>query len=55
MSKVRVLHVPSFRQFADILTKGLPSPVFLDFRSSLNVRHTPVVTAGKCDTSPTYP
>jgi hypothetical protein len=31
MGQVRVLHVPSSRQFADILTKGLPSPLFLDF------------------------
>ena len=48
MGQVRVLHVPSSRQFADILTKGLPSPLFLDFRSSLNVRSPPVVTAGEC-------
>jgi hypothetical protein len=31
MGQVRVLHVPSSRQFADILMKGLPSPLFLDF------------------------
>jgi hypothetical protein len=48
MGQVRVLHVPSSRQFVDILTKGLPSPLFLDFRSSLNVRSPPVVTAGEC-------
>ena len=29
--EVRVLHVPSSSQFADIFTKGLPSPLFLDF------------------------
>ena len=34
---VRVLSVPSTLQFADIFTKGLPSSVFLDFRSSLNI------------------
>jgi hypothetical protein len=34
---VRVLSVPTTLQFADIFTKGLPSSVFLDFRSSLNV------------------
>jgi hypothetical protein len=34
---VRVLSVPTTLQFADIFAKGLPSSVFLDFRSSLNV------------------
>jgi hypothetical protein len=34
---VRVLSVPSTLQFADIFTKGLPSSVFLNFRSSLNI------------------
>jgi hypothetical protein len=34
---VRVLSVPTALQFADILTKGLPSSVFTDFRSSLNI------------------
>ena len=34
---VRVLHVTTTSQFADILTKGLPSSVFADFRSSLNI------------------
>jgi hypothetical protein len=48
MGQVRVLHVPSSRQLVGILTKGLPSPLFLDFRSSLNVHTPPVVTAGEC-------
>ena len=34
---VRVLHVPTTSQFADIFTKGLPSSVFNEFRSSLNI------------------
>jgi hypothetical protein len=34
---VRVLHVPTTSQFADIFTKGLPSSNFSEFRSSLNV------------------
>ena len=34
---VRVLHVPTISQFADIFTKGLPSSTFSEFRSSLNV------------------
>ncbi|GKF13684.1 ribonuclease H-like domain-containing protein [Tanacetum coccineum] len=43
---VRVLHVPSRFQYADIFTKGLPYPLFVDFRSSLSVRKTPAPTAG---------
>lgn len=31
IGQVKVLHVPSARQFADIFTKGLPTPLFLDF------------------------
>jgi hypothetical protein len=34
---VRVLGVPTTLQFADIFTKGLPSSVFTNFRSSLNI------------------
>ena len=34
---VRVLRVPTTSQFADIFTKGLPSSVFSEFRSSLNI------------------
>ncbi|GJX89982.1 ribonuclease H-like domain-containing protein [Tanacetum coccineum] len=37
---VRVLYVPSRFQYADIFTKGLPYPLFADFRSSLSVRKT---------------
>jgi hypothetical protein len=35
---VRVLHVPTTSQFTDIFMKGLPTSVFLEFRSSLNIR-----------------
>jgi hypothetical protein len=35
---VRVLHVPTTSQFADIFTKGLLSSTFAEFRSSLNIR-----------------
>ncbi|GJV24868.1 ribonuclease H-like domain-containing protein [Tanacetum coccineum] len=35
--QVRVLHVPSRYQFADIFTIGLPSTIFKEFRSSLSV------------------
>jgi hypothetical protein len=34
---VRVLHVPTTSQFADIFTKGLPSSTFSELRSNLNV------------------
>jgi hypothetical protein len=34
---VLVLHVPTSSQYADIFTKGLPSFVFIEFRSSLIV------------------
>ncbi|GJT61773.1 ribonuclease H-like domain-containing protein [Tanacetum coccineum] len=43
---VRVLHVPSRYQYADIFTKGLPSALFEDFRSTLSVRPPPAPTAG---------
>jgi len=45
---VRVLHVPTTSQFADVFTKGLPSTVFMEFRSSLNVRANDAPTAGGC-------
>ncbi|GKB28811.1 ribonuclease H-like domain-containing protein [Tanacetum coccineum] len=44
--QVRVLHVPSRFQYADIFTKGLPSALFEEFRSSLSVRSPPAPTAG---------
>jgi hypothetical protein len=34
---VHVLHVPTISQFTDIFTKGLPTSVFSEFRSSLNI------------------
>ncbi|XP_021856652.1 uncharacterized mitochondrial protein AtMg00810-like [Spinacia oleracea] len=46
--EVRVLHVPSCYQIADIFTKGLPQMLFEDFRDSLSVRKPPVSTAGEC-------
>nr|GEV44003.1 ribonuclease H-like domain-containing protein [Tanacetum cinerariifolium] len=39
--QVRVLHMPSRYQYADIFTKGLPSALFENFRSSLSV-HLPL-------------
>lgn len=46
LGQVRVLHVPSSQQFADIMTKGLPVQLFTEFRSSLGVRQAPPATAG---------
>lgn len=44
---VHVLHVHSPSQYANIFTKSLPSLLFLDFRSNLNVRDPPpVLTIG---------
>nr|GEV22794.1 ribonuclease H-like domain-containing protein [Tanacetum cinerariifolium] len=42
---VRVLHVSSCFQYADIFTKGLPSALFEDFRSSLSFCPLPVQIA----------
>ncbi|GKA20832.1 ribonuclease H-like domain-containing protein [Tanacetum coccineum] len=44
--QVRVLHVPSRFQYADIFTKGLPPTLFEEFRFSLSVRPPPAPTAG---------
>ena len=44
--QVRVLHIPSRFQIADIFTKGLPLQLFDDFRDSLNIRSPPVSTTG---------
>nr|GEW68071.1 ribonuclease H-like domain-containing protein [Tanacetum cinerariifolium] len=44
--EVRVLHVPSRYQFVNILTNGLPSALFEEFRSSLNVCSPPALIAG---------
>nr|GFC31450.1 ribonuclease H-like domain-containing protein [Tanacetum cinerariifolium] len=43
---IRVFHVPSRYQYADIFTKGLPIALFEDFSSSLSVRLPPAQTAG---------
>nr|GEU45450.1 ribonuclease H-like domain-containing protein [Tanacetum cinerariifolium] len=46
--QVRVLHVPSCNQFADIFTNGLPSALFEEFQFSLSVRCPPAQTMRKC-------
>nr|GEX15625.1 ribonuclease H-like domain-containing protein [Tanacetum cinerariifolium] len=45
--QVRVLHVPSRFRYVDIFTKGLPTALFLEFFSSLNVQRPPVQTVGE--------
>jgi hypothetical protein len=40
IGELRVLQIPSSQQFADIFTKGLPTALFEDFRSSLCVGTT---------------
>ena len=46
LGDVRVLHVPTSAQFADIFTKGLPTAAFVDIRASLNVVEPAADTAG---------
>ena len=46
LGEFRVLHIPTRQQLADIMTKGLPSDVFSEFRSSLCVAAADVTTAG---------
>ena len=48
LGEVRVLHVPTTSQYADIFTKGLPTSVFVEFRNSLNVHVLSVLTVGEC-------
>ncbi|KAJ0845099.1 putative RNA-directed DNA polymerase [Helianthus annuus] len=43
---VRILHIPSRYQIADIFTKGLPRVLFDDFRSSLSIRPPLASTVG---------
>ena len=53
LGKVRVLHVPTRAQFADIFTKGLPTASFTDIRSSLNIV-TPDADVGERDRKQKY-
>jgi hypothetical protein len=46
IGQVCVLHVPTSLQFADIMMKGLPTNLFLDFQSSLCVQDPPALTWG---------
>jgi histone deacetylase 1/2 len=48
LGDIRVLHVPTRQQLADVMTKGLPTNIFHEFRSSLCVSFGDVTTAGGC-------
>ena len=48
LGEVRILHVPTTSQYADIFTKGLPTSVFVEFRNSLNVHVLSVLTVREC-------
>jgi hypothetical protein len=48
LGDLRVLHVPTTSQYADMFTKGLPSSVFTEFQSSLNVQDINAPAAGGC-------
>ena len=37
LGRIRVLHAPTAQQFADVMTKGLPTSTFEEFRSGLCV------------------
>ena len=45
---IRVLHVPTAQQFADVMTKGLPTSTFEEFRSSLSVTGAASTAGGGC-------
>jgi hypothetical protein len=51
LGDVRVLHVPTTSQYADVFTKRLPAILFEEFRTSLNILDDPVVTEGGCWTA----
>jgi hypothetical protein len=48
LGQLRVLHVPTHLQFADIMTKGLPTSLFQEFRDNLCIRSCDAVTEGGC-------
>jgi hypothetical protein len=48
LGQVRVLHIPTKAQFADIFAKGLATQPFTDIRFSLNVVKPHVDTAVGC-------
>ncbi|WVZ82501.1 hypothetical protein U9M48_029756 [Paspalum notatum var. saurae] len=54
LGEVKVLHVPSTSQYADVFTKGLPSSIFREFRDNLHIRERPAVSYGHHCNLPIY-
>jgi hypothetical protein len=46
LGHLRVPHVPTQHQFADIMTKGLPTSLFEEFRDSLCIKSSEATTEG---------
>ena len=46
LGQFKVLQIPTHHQFADIMIKGLPTPLFNEFRVSLCIRSNEAATAG---------
>jgi hypothetical protein len=46
IGQLRVLQVPSSQQYADIMTKGLPTTLFEEFKYSLCIRSGDAATGG---------
>ena len=46
IDELRVLHVPTQHQFADIMTKGVPTALFEEFKSSLCISENDAQTEG---------
>jgi hypothetical protein len=45
---LRVIQVPTTQQYADIMTKGLPTSTFTEFRTSLGIHDFSATTEGAC-------
>jgi hypothetical protein len=46
LGQLWVLHVPTQHQFADIMTKGLPTTLFEEFRDNLCIRSADAMVEG---------
>jgi hypothetical protein len=52
LGQLRVLHVPTHLQYADIMTKGLPTSIFEDFCSSLCISADARIEGAACGKRP---
>ena len=50
LGDLRVLHVPTGKQYADIMTNGVPTPTIEAFRSNLCVVETCILCGGVIET-----